>query len=158
MSTKLLLINRYYNQMEMDRFWSKVDKTDSCWNWLSGVDKDGYGRFHFEYKTRRAHRFSYELTKGNIPEGYQIDHLCRNHLCVNPDHLEVVTPKENTLRSPIAPASINHNKKYCKRGHGLGGNNKVKRKTRPNGRDCKICHNINGKIHYYKERGVVYQP
>lgn len=64
------------------------------------MDKNGYGKFRpWEGVTRWAHRFAYELTFGTIPEGLELDHLCRHPRCVNPWHLEAVTPKENMRRS-----------------------------------------------------------
>ena len=86
------------------RFWAKVEKTsdiNACWNWL-GAKTKGYGNFSYGGrggKTVRAHRFSYILINGPIPDGLALDHLCRNTLCVNPAHLEAVTDRVNFLRS-----------------------------------------------------------
>lgn len=73
----------------LDRFWTKVVKRgpDDCWLWLAGKDKDGYGKFWYEGKTIRAHRFSYELCYGLIPEEYGCFHDCDFPSCVNPHHL-----------------------------------------------------------------------
>lgn len=99
-----------------ERFWAKVEKTETCWNWLAGKDWDGYGIFH-DRGSRRAHRWSYEQAHGAIPDALALDHLCRNPGCVNPEHLEPVTSRENTMRSPVAPAAINAAKDVCERGH-----------------------------------------
>lgn len=69
-----------------------------CWTWLVGIDRDGYGTIVVEKTRRRAHREFYEQRYGRIPEGKQIDHLCRNRACVNPEHLEAVTGLVNQRR------------------------------------------------------------
>lgn len=81
-----------------ERFWSKVDKTEDCWNWTACISASGYGVFRMNYRNYRAHRLSYEQVNGDIPEGLSIDHLCMNKKCINPKHLEAVTPKENIHR------------------------------------------------------------
>ena len=72
-----------------ERFWEKVEKTDYCWNWLGVKNDAGYGQIHISGQLVYAHRYSYELLRGPIPEGLEPDHLCRNHSCVRPDHLEL---------------------------------------------------------------------
>lgn len=69
-----------------------------CWRWLKALDKDGYGTCSVDNRYVRAHRLSYEWDRGPIAEGLVLDHLCRVSACVNPDHLEPVTVRENTLR------------------------------------------------------------
>ena len=78
-----------------ERFWSKVDKSGQCWDWTATIHKTGYGSFRFKGKIALAHRVAFELSKGPIPEGMQIDHTCRQRACVNPDHLRPVTNKQN---------------------------------------------------------------
>lgn len=101
-----------------ERFWSYVEKSDGCWRWLGFIGKEGYGRFGARKGTTStlAHRVSYELSVGPIPQGLEIDHLCRNRACVNPSHLEPVT-REINIRRGISPAARHAKKTHCIRGH-----------------------------------------
>jgi hypothetical protein len=87
----------------LDRYWMKVRKTPGCWNW-EGASSGGYGSFAEGHKKKhhKAHRFSYELLVGPIPEGMDLDHRCFNTLCVNPDHLRPTTRKQNAEHQPGA--------------------------------------------------------
>lgn len=108
----------------LERMGDKIQISDGCWEWTGLINAEGYGtipRGGGQYSGTRfnllAHRLVYELLVGPIPEGLQLDHLCRVRNCVNPAHLEPVTQRENTMRSPIAPAAINARKTHCPRGH-----------------------------------------
>lgn len=82
-----------------ERFWSKVEKTENCWNWTAAKVRTGYGVFTIKTsdptRQQAAHRYSYELNIGPIPDGHEIDHMCHNRSCVNPGHLRPVTHKQN---------------------------------------------------------------
>lgn len=118
-----------------------VVSDNGCWEWSGGKSTDGYGQTFVHVKdkakTVRAHRLFYEIFCGNIPNGLVIDHVCRNIICVNPEHLEAVTSKENTNRG------INHNriKTHCPIGHEYTDDNTLHQK-KSNGyisRKCRRC-------------------
>lgn len=123
------------------RFWRLVDKTETCWVWKGGQGggrKGGYGIFTRipGEKHESAHRIAYELLVGPIPEGLHLDHLCKTPLCVNPDHLEPVTPAENNRRSDSLTAK-NLRKTHCPRGHEYTEENTYRDKR--GHRQCLTC-------------------
>ena len=141
-----------------DRFWSKVKKTDGCWLWQGAVNARGYGWFYIgqhRQGTRRAfeaHRFAYQVLVGSVPPGKELDHLCRNSLCVKPEHLEPVTHRENILRGE-SPFAINSRKEYCHRGHRLEGENLILQ-YKPDGyieRRCRTCTRAKKRRAYWRD-------
>lgn len=108
------------------RFWARVDKLpdDGCWEWKGQIRSDGYGSCWDGGRHRKnlAHRVALELVGQSIPEGMHTDHLCRNHSCVNPAHLEVVTHAENMRRGVGWPGQNAH-KTRCPKGHAYSGRN-----------------------------------
>lgn len=118
---------------QVARFWSKVDMRDSCWSWLGSIDAYGYGIFWVNGRGMKAHRVAYEDRVGAIAAGLVIDHLCRNRSCVNPSHLEPVTPEVNSARG------IRSAKTECLRGHRLVNPNLVQSHLARGMRNCRAC-------------------
>lgn len=88
--------HEFFGKNKVDLFEKHVVRGSGCWGWNGYIHPSGYACFGKNSKL--AHRHSYELYKGKIPDGLIIDHLCRNRSCTNPDHLEAVTYKENSIR------------------------------------------------------------
>ena len=124
------------------RFWAKVDKSGDCWLWTAAVDPRGYGAFGGPNHRRVfAHRVAYELLKGPIPQGLELDHLCRQPSCVNPDHLEPVTHAENVRRGECG--SHQRAKTHCPHGHEYTPENTVH--TKEGWRTCRTCKRISNR-------------
>lgn len=139
----------YIQGLQRARFWTKVVKggPGDCWAWSGEHTPKGYGRFVFGGRARRreyAHRVSWTLARGPIPDGMVIDHVCRNRGCCNPDHMEVVTSRENTLRGDGVTAA-HAQKTHCRNGHPLSGDNVsvVKNgKKQAMARKCLACRRV----------------
>lgn len=130
----------FRNMPIKERFWKWVEKTESCWNWIGCLSNAGYGSFSLgkingKAKSVLAHRFSYEILVGNIPNGLTIDHLCRNRKCVNPKHLEAVTMQVNNLRG-YGASGINARKTHCVNGHEF---NSINTRYYADRRRCLVC-------------------
>lgn len=143
----------YFNlERIMARFYSKINKTPSCWLWTGGLIK-GYGDFYYGKHAIKAHRLSFIISKGNIPDGLVIDHTCRVKNCVNPKHLRAVTAKVNALENSDSASAINIKKTHCIRGHALIGKNIISSEyARVGRRQCRECYLKRQKDFYYKNK------
>jgi hypothetical protein len=118
-----------------------------CWIWLLCLDRYGYGTICVDNLNRLAHRYYYEKHKGPIPEGMQLDHTCSVRCCVNPDHLEPVTAKENTARTIRRGRHSNgHQQELCKAGHAFAPDNTIRHKD--GRRECRICRNARKRLQH----------
>lgn len=139
-----------------DRFLARVDASGVCWEWVGNKSTDGYGRFYAEGKYYGAHRYAWTMLVGPITEGYELDHLCMNPACVDPDHLEPVTPEENRRRKQSDGSKIAAQRRtHCKRGHLLAGDNLKKvppsiQTKCPTARLCRECGKIADRAIYAK--------
>lgn len=140
---------------DLGRFWTRVRRDESgCWFWTGKLNRDGYARFSIKSGQVRAHRIAFEHWRGPIPVGYQLDHLCRIRHCVNPDHLEVVTARENTMApGSLAITKQNLEKTHCPAGHVYDGENLYVDSTRR--RHCRACAAEKGRTKY-KQRKTEY--
>lgn len=129
------------------RDYVAIDQATGCHNWQKYVQTNGYGQICVGGRgnSKLVHRVAYEIAKGPIPPDYQIDHLCKNTRCVNPEHLEAVTQRVNALRSN-SPASLNARKTHCPREHPYVVGNM---RRRPDGsRVCLECERVSARRRY----------
>ena len=122
-----------------ERFTSKftIDAETGCWVWTASKTAKGYGRFYLDGRKQLAHRVAYAAFNGDIPDGRYLDHLCRNRACCNPEHLEVVTNRENHHRGMEAR---NGSRDVCPQGHALTAGNLVASQLACGRRKCLTCH------------------
>lgn len=125
------------------RFWSKVRDTGDCWMWAASTGSHGYGSFHMGSRldgTKRRvlpHRLAYTTLIGPIDDGLELDHLCREPLCVNPSHLEPVTHTENVRRGN-GWSGRKARQTHCIHGHEFTAENTYRRPS-GGGRECRRC-------------------
>lgn len=105
--------------MILERLLRRTDFQDGCWIWTGTLNTSDYGQITYRNTNRLVHRIGFELAGGTVPDGMQIDHLCRKRNCWNPSHLEAVTNRENALRSERAT------KTHCVHGHPFTDENTV---------------------------------
>lgn len=111
------------NLTPAERILGRIDvMADGCWLWAKSLNRDGYGVLRVDGVQWLAHRLSYKLFVGPIPEGAELDHTCRRRACVNPQHLEPVTHRENIVRGSH-PNIVRHRKAICSKGHAVVGDN-----------------------------------
>lgn len=133
-----------------DRLWERVspEPNTGCWLWTGSMAGAGYGHLRVNGQLWYAHRLSYVTHRGPIPEGTELDHLCRTRCCINPAHLEAVSHRENWRRSR-APNAIGYTVAACRRGHP-----RSKENTGQSGGNnyCRVCHRQNVAAAYAKQK------
>jgi len=147
-----------------ERYWEKVNKNGPvperrpdlgpCWLWTAGLNGNGYGQFHDAKpptESTLAHRRSYTRLVGPVPEGLELDHLCRVRHCVNPSHLEPVTGRTNKLRGNGYGARAAR-KTHCPQGHRLAGANLREYGLKRGFRLCRLCHRDRENARYHRKK------
>ena len=144
------VLDPIFHEKEMVQF-----KETGCWEWSVKDKANGYGVLTISHKSHRAHRWIYEKLVGPIKPPLVLDHLCKNKICVNPEHLEPVTTKTNTLRG-ISFSAQNAKKLFCPKGHPYSGKNllKTKTKTGVERRHCRECMRANHRDYMRNRRAA----
>ena len=142
--------------------WDRIDASGDCWEWTAGRSH-GYGHTNIFGECRGVHRAVWQALVGDIPDGLQIDHLCRNRGCCNPDHMELVTPGENSRRGLGVGGRLGKNasskywsgRTHCPQGHEYAGDNLISTTQGKKGwarRVCRICKRARDRKHDAKRR------
>lgn len=138
-----------------ERLWWRVNKTGTCWLWTDKPDSNGYGVIVLEDgRNYKVHRVVYELCVVPIPKGLEIDHLCRNRICVNPEHMEPVTTRVNIMRGNGIMAK-EARQTHCKYGHPFDATNTIIHYT--GGRSCLECHRTASREYAARRRASLKQ-
>lgn len=136
-----------------ERFEEKFtpEPNSGCWLWTAVVGRNGYGRFWRDGRQRQAHRVSYEIHVGVVPDGLVLDHLCRVRCCVNPAHLEPVSVRENCRRGETGKVTGARTltKTHCPNGHPYSGDNLIVTKKQ---RFCRACHRAHGRRRWQRKK------
>lgn len=138
---------RHQQQPLEHKLWHHIVVVEDCWEWVGSLDSKGYGVMLIGGrggKKKYAHRLMYELERGPIPHGLELDHLCRNTRCVKPAHLEAVTHRENLMRG-FGVGALAARQTQCKHGHPLDGRT-------PKQRYCKTCHRLRSRRNRLRDR------
>lgn len=140
----------------LDSVLARCEDIDGCWVWAGGKDRQGYAVVHVGGTTKRGHRWVWEQFVGEIPNGLVLDHLCRNTSCVNPEHLDPVTVRVNTIRGRVPLVAgengrrANLAKTHCPAGHPYAGNNIIRNGVR---RNCRECGRSRSRAHWRRKNG-----
>ncbi len=161
-------LDAFFSQFSADRmelirvrFWAKVEKSDGCWVWIGFKRHSGYGYYWPTQasgevvKSLFAHRVSLYLSGVVLPLGLVADHICRNRACVKPEHLRLVTSRENTLENSLNVAALNKQKTHCLHGHEFNDLNtrNYYKKTGSPARRCISCEKKYQADYYKNNRG-----
>lgn len=143
-------MKRYRGKTAVERLHeSYAVDVNGCWVWQRPLNWAGYGQMAFDGQRHTAHRAAYLLLVGPVPDGMDLDHLCRNRACVNPDHMEPVTRSENLRRGESG--GWRRQLTACPKGHPYDETNTYHRRDRL-GRECRECQRISRLAYYYRQK------